>query len=87
KEKIRKIASKVNKIIVIDRSISFGSEGAFFTETKACLYNEKDRPEIWGVIIGLGGRDVTVEDITKIAKKGKDGKFKINEINWWGVKL
>ena len=87
KEKIRKIASKVNKIIVIDRSISFGSEGAFFTETKACLYNEKDRPEIWGVIIGLGGRDVTVEDITKIAKKGKDRKFKINEINWWGIKL
>jgi len=87
KEKIRKITSKVNTLIVIDRNISFGSEGVFFTETKACLYNEKDRPEIYGIIIGLGGRDVTVEDIMKIAKKGKEGKFKINEINWWGVKL
>ncbi len=87
KEKIRKITSKVNTLIVIDRDISFGSEGVFFTETKACLYNEKDRPEIYGIIIGLGGRDVTVEDIMKIAKKGKEGKFKINEINWWGVKL
>ncbi len=87
KEKIRKIASKVNKMIVIDRSISFGSEGAFFTETKACLYNEKDRPEIWGVIIKLGGRDVTVEDITKIAKKDKDREYKINEMKWWGIKL
>jgi len=87
KEKIRKITSKVNTLIVIDRDISFGSEGVFFTETKACLYNEKDRPMIYGIIIGLGGRDVTVEDIMKIAKKGKEGKFKINEINWWGVKL
>jgi len=87
KEKIRKITSKVNTLIVIDRNISFGSEGVFFTETKAALYNEKDRPAIYGIIIGLGGRDVTVDDIIKIAKKGKEDKFKINEINWWGVKL
>ena len=87
KEKIRKIASKVDMMIVIDRNISFGSEGVFYTETKAALYNEKSRPPVYGVIIGLGGRDVRVEDIMSIAKKGKDNKLEINKINWWGVKL
>ena len=87
KEKIRKIASKVDMMIVIDRNISFGSEGVFYTETKAALYNEKSRPPVYGVIIGLGGRDVRVEDIMNIAKKGKNNKLEINKINWWGVKL
>jgi 2-oxoisovalerate ferredoxin oxidoreductase alpha subunit len=87
KKNLREAASRARTLIILDRNISFGSEGALFTETKSAFYYVKERPKMYGVILGLGGRDVTVEDIMKIAQKGKEGKFSTETINWWGVKV
>lgn len=84
-EEIRDLASKVNKIIVIDRNISFGNQGIFFNEIKACLYNQKNTPPVYGFIAGLGGRDMKIEDITGIVEQADT--CNIEEILWWGVKL
>jgi pyruvate/2-oxoacid:ferredoxin oxidoreductase alpha subunit len=85
KENIRKLVFKAQKLLVIDRNISFGSEGIFFSEVKSALYNEKDRPPIYGFIAGLGGRDVLIEDIEGIVDYAS--KNKEQDIIWWGVKL
>lgn len=83
KKEIRKLAKKVDKIIVIDRNISFGSEGIFFSEIKSALYNEDIDIPVYGFVAGLGGRDVTMKDIEDMIKKS-DGKPK--DILWWGLK-
>lgn len=86
KEDLRKIIQKVKVVGVIDRNISFGNEGIFFQEVKSALYNEKSHPPIYGFIAGLGGRDVTMNDITKIAKDMPRGIYK-KEMIWVGAKV
>jgi len=68
-EEIKKLAGQARMLTTIDRHISFGMEGFLAAETKASLYNQRERPLVAGFIAGLGGRDVTSETIQKIAKK------------------
>ncbi len=83
-EEIVLAAKGAKHIAVIDRNISFGNEGIFFTETKAAFANVKNSPKIYGFIAGLGGREVLVEDILKMVGGISSGKA--NEFNWVGLK-
>ncbi|MEA2071177.1 MAG: transketolase C-terminal domain-containing protein [Asgard group archaeon] len=69
----------VEKVAVVDRDATFGSPGpALYTDLKTTLYDYKQQPVIQGYMAGLGGRDVTAEDFTKIyeetMKREKTGK-------------
>jgi pyruvate ferredoxin oxidoreductase alpha subunit len=75
--------SKQADLIIIDRNISLGLEGALFSEVKSSLYGKSDS-SVYGFIAGLGGKDVTYKDIEKICKKTMDGKVK--EVEWFGIK-
>jgi len=68
-EEIAKLAEHTQMLATVDRHISFGMEGFLASETKASLFNRKDRPLVAGFIAGLGGRDVTSETIERMAKK------------------
>jgi pyruvate ferredoxin oxidoreductase alpha subunit len=68
-EEIVRLSENTQMLATIDRHISFGMEGFLASETKASLFNRKDRPLIAGFIAGLGGRDVTAGTIEKIASK------------------
>ena len=81
KEEVIKLAKKAN-LIVIDRNISVGMEGAFFSEIKAALYGNVDT-KVYGFIAGLGGKDVTYKDIEKMCEKVIDGKYK--EYEWYDL--
>ena len=53
---------------VIDRDYSFGSpfgSGVVANEIRAALYNADQRPPLLSFICGLGGREVTLEDVYK----------------------
>jgi len=81
KEEILKLGKQAD-LIVIDRNISVGNEGAVFNEVKASLYGKSD-VKIYGFIAGLGGKDVTFGDIEKICKKAISGKAK--DLEWFGL--
>jgi 2-oxoisovalerate ferredoxin oxidoreductase alpha subunit len=81
-EEILKL-SKNAELIVIDRNISIGNEGALFNELKAALYNKSDA-KATGFIAGLGGKDVTYKDIQIMCEKAIKGKIK--ECEWYGFK-
>lgn len=83
-EEIQRAAGAAKAIAVIDRNISFGNEGIFFTETKAALANMKNAPKMHGFIAGLGGREIQNEDIIGMAESVISGEAK--EFNWWGLK-
>ncbi len=78
----------VKAIGVMDRSTSPGSLGApLFTELRSALYSFDKRPMILNFIYGLGGRDVTMENIAeafskieKSVEKGWRGEL-INYLN------
>ncbi|MEF8879038.1 MAG: transketolase C-terminal domain-containing protein [Candidatus Thermoplasmatota archaeon] len=75
--------SKQADLIVIDRNISIGSGGVVYNEIKSALYNESDA-EVTGFIAGLGGKDVTYQDVMKMCKKAIEKKPEKNV--WYGFK-
>ncbi len=73
-ETLVKLVASTKKIIVIEKAISLGSNGPLFTEISSLLYtthNNKNKPLISGYICGLGGRDVTKEEIVSIYEESK----------------
>ena len=65
-EQLARALRRAKAIGVIDRDYSFGSpfgSGVVATEVRAALYNAEHRPPLIGFICGLGGREVTLEDV------------------------
>ncbi|MBN2603755.1 MAG: pyruvate ferredoxin oxidoreductase [Candidatus Thermoplasmatota archaeon] len=79
-QEIQNLAKNAD-LVVIDRNISIGYEGALFTEIKAALYGKSDA-KVSGFIAGLGGKDVTFTNIENICKRAIDGKTKGS--TWYG---
>ncbi|MBE9546783.1 MAG: pyruvate ferredoxin oxidoreductase [Proteobacteria bacterium] len=84
-EELKAAVASAKVLAVTDRAVSFGGTGGpVCLEVKSTFYHDKDRPLIAGYIIGLGGRDVTVEDFIKMAegaleagKKGLKEEYEI----------
>jgi len=70
KKELIKACSNFENIAVIDRNISFGFGGAKYGEIKSILPDKK----ITNFIMGLGGRDITENDIKFVIKNVKKEK-------------
>jgi pyruvate ferredoxin oxidoreductase alpha subunit len=70
-EALTQCLSRFKAVGVLDRDFSFGSpymSGVLATETRAAMYTTlSSHPPVLGFIGGLGGREVTVPDVEKIA--------------------
>jgi pyruvate ferredoxin oxidoreductase alpha subunit len=70
-EDLAKSLGRFKAVGVIDRDFSFGSpylSGVVATEVRTALYPGKGpKPPVLGFICGLGGREVTVPDVQKMA--------------------
>lgn len=79
-EELRKAVKGARVLAVMDRAVSYGgATGPVGAEIRSVLYDDPNRPVIVNNIIGLGGRDVTVEDFVRIVEKAaeaKKGEFK-----------
>ena len=67
-EQLARALRRAKAIGVIDRDYSLGSpfgSGVVANEVRAALYNAEHRPPLIGFICGLGGREVTLEDVNK----------------------
>jgi pyruvate/2-oxoacid:ferredoxin oxidoreductase alpha subunit len=85
-EKVRSILSKVPKVAVVDRNISYGHHGIFYQEVKSAMYGQPPQPVIFGFITGLGGRDITRDTFKEIADYALSKSQAEEEIVWTGVK-
>ena len=81
-DEIRAVLGKAKRVGVIDRAVSFGLEGPFFTEVKAAMYGFA--VPMYGFLAGLGGRDVSITDIEGMVETMKTKKPE-NRI-WIGLK-
>lgn len=73
-EDLRKELDNAEKIIVFDRSVSFGYEGPLSIDLKAALFGKFS--EVYSYIVGLGGRDVPKDLITSIIRNVASNKEK-----------
>jgi len=55
-------------VVVFDKNISYGSEGALCSEIKSALYGSDVRAVIRDFIVGLGGRDVKAREMVEAVK-------------------
>jgi pyruvate/2-oxoacid:ferredoxin oxidoreductase alpha subunit len=60
---------KTKLIVVFDKNISYGSEGATCSEIKSALYGTYINAAIRNFIVGLGGRDVKAHELADATKK------------------
>lgn len=86
-EELKEIADDVEAIGIYDRSISFGSGGPTFIETRHTLYGY-DIP-IVNFLAGLGGRDVVKDDVRTMFEKtltaAKEGQPE-KDVVWIGTR-
>ena len=89
-EEIASVLSKIKAVAVMDRSDSFSSAGGpVFTEIRSALFDFAVKPKLVNYIYGLGGRDISKEEIKGIydglGEIARTGKIK-NVFNYLGVR-
>jgi pyruvate/2-oxoacid:ferredoxin oxidoreductase alpha subunit len=82
---LRRILAGRRKVVVLDRNFSFGHHGIFHEEVKSALYGlpGDEQPNVLGVIAGLGGRDITPEDIGTMMNAAWERR--LDPVTWWNV--
>ncbi|MBI2113566.1 MAG: pyruvate ferredoxin oxidoreductase, partial [candidate division NC10 bacterium] len=85
-EEIRDVLKGARRVLVIDRNISFGHGGILAQEVRSALYPLERRPELYGFVAGLGGRDITRDVIAGLLDQVR-GTRPEGEIHWVGVRL
>jgi pyruvate ferredoxin oxidoreductase alpha subunit len=84
-EELRAAIKGCKTLIVMDRSVTFGGIGGpVATEIKSLMFHDKDRPRIVNYLMGLGGRDVTVEDFITMVERA--AKKKDETYEFYGVR-
>lgn len=86
---IKAAIKKAKKLIVTDRAVSFGGPGGpVFSEIKSALYADTQRLAIYNYIIGLGGRDVAVNEFAGMFEKvlADTGNVAADTYEFWGVR-
>ncbi len=77
----------VRKVIVLDRSMAFGTRGGpLGLEVRDALYKKPKMPDVVNYIYGLGGRDINVEQIAKVFEDNLDPKFKMDAVGFIGLR-
>ena len=91
-QELRDCLGRFKAVGVIDRDFAHGSPdfgGILCHDIRSCLYPLEKRPNIFNIITGLGGRDVSIEECIKMYEIGLDaaaGKVKDELVTWIGLR-
>ncbi len=79
-KEIAEAVKNAKAIAVLEKDISFGNEGAVFTNVNSALHTEKVSVLSYNFIGGLGGRNISASDIEHIYSEIQKGTEKVNFI-------
>jgi pyruvate ferredoxin oxidoreductase alpha subunit len=84
---VREALSGVPCVAVLDRNVSPGHGGIFAEELRSALYDlpQPVRPDVFGFVLGLGGRDITPAVIDDVIAQARAGTAPAREDIWVGV--
>lgn len=83
-EDLRRIG-KGRNLIALDRNISVGSGGWMYHETRSAVMGVEGCT-VYGYLCGVGGRDVTFDDIEAMTRKVMLGEARHDVVEWWDLK-
>jgi pyruvate ferredoxin oxidoreductase alpha subunit len=84
-DELRAAIKGCKTLIVMDRAVCFGTcGGPVATEIKSQLYHDKEKPRIIDFLMGMGGRDVAVEDFIAMVERAE--KKKDESYEFYGVR-
>jgi pyruvate/2-oxoacid:ferredoxin oxidoreductase alpha subunit len=66
-EEVRRHLGGRAKVAVLDRNMSPGHSGIFAQEVRAALSQDAPGTDVYGYVLGIGGRDIRVETILEVA--------------------
>ncbi len=69
KADVAKALKKSRLVVIFDKNISYGLEGATCSEIKSALYGSSVNVGIRNFIVGLGGRDIKARDLVDAVNK------------------
>ena len=81
-EEIAKAAKHAKAIAVLEKDISFGNEGTVFTNVNSALHKAGLAVSTSNYIGGLGGKDISKEEITQMFE---DMKEKRSTVTFLGI--
>jgi pyruvate ferredoxin oxidoreductase alpha subunit len=77
-------------VIVFEKALSYGYEGALVSDLKSALYEHLagtgDLPTVQNFIAGIGGRDIRTEDLTQTLRAAIKSRIAKDSV-WIGLKL
>ncbi len=77
-------------VIVFEKALSYGYEGALASDLKSSLYEHLSGtgslPQVQNIIAGIGGRDIRTEELTRTLKSATEGRLSKEPV-WIGLKL
>lgn len=75
-------------VIVFEKALSYGNQGALYGDIKSALYNAKKRPLIHNYILGLGGREIKTHHLEKALRESCADPGAIGDTPVWiGLKM
>ncbi len=85
-ERWQKVLGNAAKVVVIDRDLCAGLGGVFASEIRSALYPLTNRSVLFSFIAGLGGRDVTPEDVEGMINYAAANEEPETMPLFWGLK-
>ncbi|MCD6102896.1 MAG: pyruvate ferredoxin oxidoreductase [Thermotogaceae bacterium] len=86
KDEIQRYLTGRKSVIVLDRSASFGAEAPLYEAVKSSLYESASRPLLSSFVYGLGGRDITTENIEEAFEKSISGELVTDHEYYLGLR-
>ena len=72
-------------VAVLEKDISFGYAGAVYTNTAAALHSQGLSLPVYNFVGGLGGKDISADEIAEIFAKTADGSAE--RVSWVGLEV
>lgn len=89
-EKLASVLKNAKAVVCMDRSAPGGQTGLLFNDVASALFNTSARPLLSNLIYGLGGRDISLENLNKVYKDAQAevdaGKLDGTIQKWVGVR-
>jgi len=79
RQALKKILGRTSKVAVLERALSPGANTPIYDELRSLMYDSSDRPKIRNFVVGIGGRDVRLEHVSRIYEMMKQDKGKTEE--------
>lgn len=87
-EAITRALSGKQHVIVFEKALSYGNQGALYADIKSALYSCEEKPTIQNYILGLGGREIKTGQLLEVLTEACNSPGTAEDTpRWIGLKL